>query len=174
VTGPELKQLRQDLDDAIGRPLSAADMAKLCGLEGGNGVRTSHPVLHERRDRSVIHSVECGAARPINPEACALAPCGGHSSQTGRVSGSGAMSSSDTGFNFDRYRRLLAEADDEPKRLAFINLLIEEKARDRLAEQSLRARLSGMGLQTNFEAQRARAGANGTSTGETRFLARLP
>jgi hypothetical protein len=33
VTGPELKQLRQDLSDAIGRPLSAADMAKLCGLE---------------------------------------------------------------------------------------------------------------------------------------------
>ena len=32
MTGPELKQLRQDLGDAIGRPLSAADMAKLCGL----------------------------------------------------------------------------------------------------------------------------------------------
>jgi len=58
----------------------------------------------------------------------------------------------DAGYNFDRYRRLLAEADDEPKRLAFINLLIEEKARDRLAEQALRARLSGMGLQTNFKA----------------------
>jgi len=54
----------------------------------------------------------------------------------------------DTGYNFDRYRRLLAEADDEPKRLAFINLLIEEKARDRLAEHALRARLSGMGLQS--------------------------
>jgi hypothetical protein len=37
MTGPELKQLRQDLGDAIGRPLSAADMAKLSGLppEGG-------------------------------------------------------------------------------------------------------------------------------------------
>lgn len=33
VTGPELKQLRQDLGEAIGRPLAAADMAKLCGLE---------------------------------------------------------------------------------------------------------------------------------------------
>lgn len=62
------------------------------------------------------------------------------------------MSGLDAGYNFDRYRRLLAEADDEPKRLAFINLLIEEKARDRLAEQSLRARLSGMRLQTNFKA----------------------
>ena len=60
------------------------------------------------------------------------------------------MGSLDTGYNFDRYRRLLAEADDEPKRLAFINLLIEEKARDRLAEHSLRARLSGMGLQSGL------------------------
>jgi hypothetical protein len=33
VTGSELKQLRQDLGDAIGRPLSVADLAKLCGLE---------------------------------------------------------------------------------------------------------------------------------------------
>ena len=47
------------------------------------------------------------------------------------------MDSSDAGFNFDRYRRLLAEATDERKRLALIDLLIEEKARDRLAEQAL-------------------------------------
>jgi hypothetical protein len=33
---PELKQLRSDLGEAIGKALSAADMAKLCGLsEGG-------------------------------------------------------------------------------------------------------------------------------------------
>jgi transcriptional regulator with XRE-family HTH domain len=32
VTGHELKQLRKDIGDAIGRSLSAADMAKLCGL----------------------------------------------------------------------------------------------------------------------------------------------
>lgn len=32
MTGPEFKQLRADLATAIGRPLSAADMAKLCGL----------------------------------------------------------------------------------------------------------------------------------------------
>jgi len=37
MTGQELKQLRQDLGDAIGRPLSAADMAKLCGLEPDTG-----------------------------------------------------------------------------------------------------------------------------------------
>jgi hypothetical protein len=33
VTGPELKQLRQDLGKAIGRPLTVVDMAKLCGLD---------------------------------------------------------------------------------------------------------------------------------------------
>ncbi len=40
MTGPELKQLRRDLGDAIGRPLSAADMARLCGLEGGDTADT--------------------------------------------------------------------------------------------------------------------------------------
>jgi hypothetical protein len=35
MTGPELKQLREDLGEAIGRPLSAADMAKLSGLTPG-------------------------------------------------------------------------------------------------------------------------------------------
>lgn len=52
------------------------------------------------------------------------------------------MSGADTAYNFDRYRKLLAEAVDEPKRLAFINLLIEEKARDRLANHILRGRLT--------------------------------
>jgi hypothetical protein len=37
VTGSELKQLRNDLGDAIGKSLSAADMAKLCGLPAGSG-----------------------------------------------------------------------------------------------------------------------------------------
>jgi hypothetical protein len=36
MTGPELRQLRQDLGDAIGRDMSVADMAKLCGLEPGS------------------------------------------------------------------------------------------------------------------------------------------
>jgi hypothetical protein len=55
-----------------------------------------------------------------------------------------AMSGEDAAYNFDRYRRLLAEADDEPKRLALINLLIAEKARERLANHMLRSRLSGL------------------------------
>lgn len=56
------------------------------------------------------------------------------------------MAETDAGFNYDRYRKLLAEADDEPKRLAFINILIDEKAKDQLARQSLRSTLAGMGL----------------------------
>ena len=40
MTGRELKQLRQDLADAIGRPLSVADMAKLCGLAAEGGADT--------------------------------------------------------------------------------------------------------------------------------------
>ena len=37
VTGPELRQLRDHLGEAIGRPLSAADMARLCGLSPDKG-----------------------------------------------------------------------------------------------------------------------------------------
>lgn len=42
MTGHELKKLREDLGEAIGRALSAADMAKLCGLApetGANMIR---------------------------------------------------------------------------------------------------------------------------------------
>jgi hypothetical protein len=35
MTGSELRQLRQDLGDAIGSEMSVADMAKLCGLGSG-------------------------------------------------------------------------------------------------------------------------------------------
>jgi hypothetical protein len=56
------------------------------------------------------------------------------------------MSKPDAGFDYHRYRQLLAEATDEPKRLALIDILIEEKARDSLARQALRTTLAGMGL----------------------------
>jgi hypothetical protein len=45
------------------------------------------------------------------------------------------MREQDSGFDFHRYRQLLAEADDETKRLAFIDLLIEERAKERLDAQ---------------------------------------
>ena len=40
MNGSELKQLRIDLGEAIGRSLSTADMAKLCGLSAGEGSAT--------------------------------------------------------------------------------------------------------------------------------------
>ena len=40
--------------------------------------------------------------------------------------------SPDLGFDVDRYRKLLAEATDEKKRLALIELLVEERAKERL------------------------------------------
>lgn len=54
----------------------------------------------------------------------------------GNECGAGAMRKPDAGFDFHRYRKLLAEAVDEPRRLALINLLVEEKAKDSLAAQS--------------------------------------
>ncbi len=45
------------------------------------------------------------------------------------------MRKPDVGFDYHRYHRLLTEAVDEDKRMALIELLIEEKAMDRLAAQ---------------------------------------
>jgi hypothetical protein len=36
MTGPEMKQLRADLSEAIGQELTPADMAKLCSLPAGS------------------------------------------------------------------------------------------------------------------------------------------
>lgn len=41
----------------------------------------------------------------------------------------------ESAFDYHRYRQLLAEAVDDEKRMALINILIEERARDRLAVQ---------------------------------------
>ena len=48
------------------------------------------------------------------------------------------MSKPDSGFDFDRYRKLLAEASDEPKRIALIELLVVEGAQAKLAAQRSR------------------------------------
>ena len=40
MTGPELKQLRDDLSAALDRKLTAADMARLCGLPEMGGADT--------------------------------------------------------------------------------------------------------------------------------------
>lgn len=45
------------------------------------------------------------------------------------------MRKPDIGFDYHRYHQLLSEADNDDKRMALIELLIAEKARDRLAAQ---------------------------------------
>ena len=45
------------------------------------------------------------------------------------------MSKQDAGYDYHRYRDLLAEAVDDDRRLELIDLLIKEKARDRLEAQ---------------------------------------
>ena len=45
------------------------------------------------------------------------------------------MPKQDAEFDYRRYCQLLAEAVDDRKRLAFIDLLIEERARERLQAQ---------------------------------------
>jgi hypothetical protein len=45
------------------------------------------------------------------------------------------MSKRDAGYDYKRYRELLAGAVDETSRLQLIDLMIKEKARDRLEAQ---------------------------------------
>jgi hypothetical protein len=52
------------------------------------------------------------------------------------------MSEQDAGYDYTRYLKLLAEAVDEKKRLELIDLLIREKARDRLQEQRMSDRVA--------------------------------
>ena len=49
---------------------------------------------------------------------------------------------SDEYFDYDRYKRLLAEATDEPKRTALIKLLIEERAFHKLASHGVKQRVA--------------------------------
>ncbi len=45
------------------------------------------------------------------------------------------MRKQDARFDYHRYRQLLADAVDENKRLALIDVLIEERAKERLEAQ---------------------------------------
>ena len=52
MTGSELKRLREHLGEAVGRPLSAADMAKLCGLTAENA-----DTVRRWEERGLLHAV---------------------------------------------------------------------------------------------------------------------
>jgi hypothetical protein len=57
-----------------------------------------------------------------------------YSPRKARVRGR-TMSKQELGYDYHRYKKLLAEAVDEIKRLELIDVLIQEKARDRLEAQ---------------------------------------
>ncbi len=67
------------------------------------------------------------------------------------------MRKQDAAFDYHRYRQLLAEAVDEKKRLALIDLLIEERAMDRLEAQraSDRAAMTTATIATVLRTSRA-------------------
>ena len=52
------------------------------------------------------------------------------------------MDKQETDYNYVRYKQLLAEAVDETKRIELIDMLIKEKARDRLEAQRMSDRVA--------------------------------
>ena len=52
------------------------------------------------------------------------------------------MDKQETGYDYVRYKRLLAEAVDETKRIELIEIMIKEKARDRLETQRMADRVA--------------------------------
>ena len=53
-----------------------------------------------------------------------------------------AMDKQETGYDYIRYKQLLAEAVDETKRLELIEIMIRENARDRLEAQQIADRVA--------------------------------
>ena len=66
------------------------------------------------------------------------------------------MRKQDIGFDYHRYKQLLADAVDEKKRLELIKILIEERAMERLAAQraSDRAAMTAMTIAKVMSAPR--------------------
>jgi len=66
------------------------------------------------------------------------------------------MRKQDIGFDYHRYKQLLADAVDEKKRLELIKILIEERAMERLAAQraSDRAAMTAMTIAKVLSAPR--------------------
>jgi hypothetical protein len=52
------------------------------------------------------------------------------------------MSAQESGYDYHRYRKLLAEATDEAKRLELIDLMIREGAREKLEAQRMSDRVA--------------------------------
>ena len=52
------------------------------------------------------------------------------------------MSEQEAGYDYHRYKKLLAEADNDTKRLELIDLMIREGARDKLEAQRMSDRVA--------------------------------
>jgi hypothetical protein len=52
------------------------------------------------------------------------------------------MDNQEAGYDYNRYRKLLAEAVDEASRLELIDIMIRENARDRLEAQRMSDRVA--------------------------------
>ena len=52
------------------------------------------------------------------------------------------MDDQEAGYDYNRYRKLLAEAVDEASRLDLIDIMIRENARDRLEAQRMSDRVA--------------------------------
>jgi hypothetical protein len=53
-----------------------------------------------------------------------------------------AMDNQEAGYDYNRYKQLLAEAVDETRRLELIEIMIRENARDRLEAQRIADRVA--------------------------------
>src|ERR1700722_11248260 len=95
------------------------------------GQRLGGPVLSQRWDISAADLRAGGRCGTIT---------------RGWVSAEVVMNNLDAEFDYERYRRLLAEATDETKRLALIDLLVNEKAKKSPALQPLRGGGGDTGL----------------------------
>jgi hypothetical protein len=84
------------------------------------------------------------------------------------------MRTQDAGFDYRRYQQLLADAVDEGKRLALIALLIDERARDRLAAQRASDRAAMTASTIARVVGTAASGASGADFSPSRSLARPP
>src|SRR6202022_3055098 len=99
-----------------------------CDPVHNHPARPRHRSRRARRNPQLIWTRQRSAIAPVRQLGNTLRGCG-------VFAGGRDMRKQDAGFDYHRYQQLLAEAVDENKRLALIALLIEERARDRLAAQ---------------------------------------
>src|SRR5215471_7409985 len=104
-----------------------------------------------RRDHFRLIGTRCAAATPPEQAVrnlwtscqprCGGRPLGEHFFRGRRVRGR-TMGTHEASYDYTRYRKLLAEAVDEKRRLELIDLMIKEKARDRLQEELMSDRVA--------------------------------